>query len=431
VDSTTVVTKTRTGAYEAPYATYQDAIDHFGVPTTQAEYELGKTIIFLDSADYTEDVVFPMGIWRVRLQNAQHTGTTDWEIDAGERFGSSSAPRLDIDKNVNSIASGTTGDIEVYLKSGGSAVSVLYVTLSGLIHNGNLTIADGTNLGTSCASLPVFAMYRATIFSGGNFKNRLALAALTQSNLASTGDLEIGYLTSVQNSTINSLNVLEARSSTTTKTIRDLTLNTSGGVTWDAASVRNWNVDAPSADEILNKITSYPSNTINLLKVGAEAISYDNTVSGLTADDVQEAIDELSSGVDDALPLAGGIMEGDIDMDESNINDANVVQMNNQRAGLDIVNTSSFNIKTTTKMIVSVQYTNTGICTVNLPAIDSTTDEYMWYIKDDDINAGTNNITINPDGSDTIETASSYVMDEDGQGILIYADRNLANWIVL
>ena len=84
ISADAIVSGARDGSFDAPYATYQEAIDHYGVPTTQTEYEQRKYLIFLDTASYTEDVVFPMGIWRVDFNQSSQTGTTDWEIDNGE-----------------------------------------------------------------------------------------------------------------------------------------------------------------------------------------------------------------------------------------------------------------------------------------------------------------------------------------------------------
>lgn len=68
------------------------------------------------------------------------------------------------------------------------------------------------------------------------------------------------------------------------------------------------------ADKVLRNdtgkdIVSELQNLVAAVKPDAEDIPYDNTTSGLTADDVQEAIDEVQSNVDmlstDFTPTAG------------------------------------------------------------------------------------------------------------------------------
>jgi hypothetical protein len=310
VSSTQPVDGTRDGGFETPYA---DLSFMATEPTTQAEYDLQKTVIILDTETYTLPSTVAMGVWRIQLGGGflqDAVGGTTWEIDSNLRFGSTFNPIFYVQKNNSVIETAWTGDgFSAVLKSGGTAVSILRTGIAGLLRSGNITIADGINAGASCASFPVFSTHRASMDASGTFRGRLTLVSPTQSSFNSTGDLEVGYFTRIESTTISALNVLEARSSTSTRTIRDLTLNTSGGVTWDSVSVRNWNVDAPSASEVLNKITSYPDQTINLLKVGAEAIGYDNTASGLTAEDVQAAIDELDTNIGGALTKAANLAD--------------------------------------------------------------------------------------------------------------------------
>lgn len=322
VNASVTVTGTRNGSERYPYATIQDAIDHFGIPSTQAEYELVKTIVIQDGTNYTENLLFPTGLWYVRFNQASLTGTIDWEIDSAERQGSSTAPRLFLLKDEADISVGITGDIEVYLKSGGSAVSTSYFGVYGMIVNGNITLADGTNIGTSYSSLPIVSFKEATIASAYNFKNRLCFLSLTNSNLASSGvSLEMGTLFGARNSSINATSVLEARSSTNSKNIVGLRLNSSGGVTWDSTgSVRNWNADPITATEVIQKITSFPSNTINLTKVTAESIGIADVGGYYTGTDVEAALQEIGAEFGSLssfyLPLSGASpMEGTLDMD--------------------------------------------------------------------------------------------------------------------
>ena len=55
---------------------------------------------------------------------------------------------------------------------------------------------------------------------------------------------------------------------------------------------------ATCLQEAKNYADTAVSNAIGALSFDAESISYDNTSSGMTADDVQEAIDEMKTTVD-------------------------------------------------------------------------------------------------------------------------------------
>jgi hypothetical protein len=579
VASSAVVNGTRDGSFNAPYA---DLSFMATEPTTQAEYDLSKGVIILDTESYALPATVAMGQWIIDLGAGfleDATGGTEWAIDAGLRFGSSTNPIFYVQRNNSIISTAWTGDgFTAVLKSGGSAVSLLRMAISGLLRSGDITIADGTNAGTSCASFPLFSMYRASFDASGTFRCRLALVSLTQSALNAIGDLEVGYFLAIQNSTINSQSVLEARSSTATRTIRDLTLNSAGGVTWDSVSVRNWNVDAPSADEVINKVASYPDQTINLIKVDAEAIGYDNSTSGLTAEDVQDAIDELDTSIGGALTKAanladlsslsaaitnlglnpggtndiwvekaGDTMTGTLDMKSNDIDNVNQVindgateanpafvtgdsgwwgtnaktmylsisgntiaalnlfgynilsndamfgDLDQNSTGMGVyfdqgdsitylgdwrgtvsetyieidtateyqrfyvggvqvvdIQANSFEINKSLKLgsavtvnastynivgnesVIKVDYTATGVCTLQLPVITAAMDGSIIPVIDNANNAGTNKIVLNRGGTDTIEgSATSYEFLNDGEVHGFMADFTNNNWKVV
>jgi len=62
-----------------------------------------------------------------------------------------------------------------------------------------------------------------------------------------------------------------------------------------------------------------------------------------------------------------------------------------------------------------------------------TVDGTMLFFKDNDLNAGTNNVTIYPnaDGSDTIEETTSAVFDADGDAAWFLYDADNTNWSVM
>ena len=87
------------------------------------------------------------------------------------------------------------------------------------------------------------------------------------------------------------------------------------------------------------------------------------------------------------------------------------------------VTSSPYNILVSDNHI-SVTTTSVAI-TLNLPAI---VDGTVYHIKDQDENAFGNNITITPDGSDTIENAASLVISANGTCITIIGNSTTNNW---
>lgn len=80
---------------------------------------------------------------------------------------------------------------------------------------------------------------------------------------------------------------------------------------------------------------------------------------------------------------------------------------------------------------ISVQYTDTGAHTATLPAISATNHGQIYYIKDADYNASTNNITIAKTGADTIDEAASKVISTDGGCVTVIANNTKKNWEVI
>lgn len=77
---------------------------------------------------------------------------------------------------------------------------------------------------------------------------------------------------------------------------------------------------------------------------------------------------------------------------------------------------------------ISIQYTDTGVHTLTLPAISASNHGQEYWIKDADYNASNNNITINTTGADTIEEQASGTMTGDGEAWTLVANNTTKNW---
>lgn len=101
-------------------------------------------------------------------------------------------------------------------------------------------------------------------------------------------------------------------------------------------------------------------------------------------------------------------------------------------AAITRTNTATVNV-TTAMEAIYVAYSATGTVTVNMPAISTCTDGQIFLIKDTGT-AGTNNITLVPNGSDTIdesagqESQNRYKLDSDKQSVWFQADTTANRW---
>jgi len=77
--------------------------------------------------------------------------------------------------------------------------------------------------------------------------------------------------------------------------------------------------------------------------------------------------------------------------------------------------------------ILNVTYTDTGTVAIDLKTAQLVAGRVI-IIKDSDLNANTNNITISTEGAETIDESATYVMDADGESINIFCDGT--NWFI-
>lgn len=92
------------------------------------------------------------------------------------------------------------------------------------------------------------------------------------------------------------------------------------------------------------------------------------------------------------------------------------------------VNASTYDLLITDS-IVHVTYTSTGAVTsLTLPTAQTTNGRFI-IIKDAGGNAGTNNITVDTEGSETIDGQATLVIDSDYRSYTLYSDGS--NWFIV
>lgn len=72
--------------------------------------------------------------------------------------------------------------------------------------------------------------------------------------------------------------------------------------------------------------------------------------------------------------------------------------------------------------ILNVTYATTGTCAIEIPSTFATGEWHFLWIKDAAGNAGTNNITISTESSETIDGAATAVINSNYSAVGIYTD---------
>lgn len=97
------------------------------------------------------------------------------------------------------------------------------------------------------------------------------------------------------------------------------------------------------------------------------------------------------------------------------------------KSNVTTVNSGTYNLATT-DFIVDVTYTATAAVTsLTLPTAQTTSGRII-VVKDSGGNASANNITIDTEGSETIDGSATYVIDADYESINLYS--NGSNWFI-
>jgi len=96
---------------------------------------------------------------------------------------------------------------------------------------------------------------------------------------------------------------------------------------------------------------------------------------------------------------------------------------------LELTGAAAYTLNAASKAnYVVVNYTDTGAASVVL-ASALAVDGRLITIKDGELNAGSNNITIGTEGSETIDEAATYVMNANGESVTLLSDGT--NWFVM
>lgn len=90
----------------------------------------------------------------------------------------------------------------------------------------------------------------------------------------------------------------------------------------------------------------------------------------------------------------------------------------------------SYTISSSGKAMVYIrEHTDTAVCDTTLPT--TPTDGTYLIIVDGDLNAGTNNHTLYPGGSDTINEGSSFVQNANGESTHLLYNSDGTDWQII
>ena len=94
-----------------------------------------------------------------------------------------------------------------------------------------------------------------------------------------------------------------------------------------------------------------------------------------------------------------------------------------------LIDATSYTLSAASKANMYVaNYTDTGVVGITL-ATAAAVDGRTITIKDGELNANTNNITIGTEGAETIDESATYVMDANGESVTLLSDGT--NWFVI
>lgn len=90
--------------------------------------------------------------------------------------------------------------------------------------------------------------------------------------------------------------------------------------------------------------------------------------------------------------------------------------------------TASVTVTATDVTLIRCSYTATGAVAVALPALSGVTDGKVIVIMDTGGNASINNITITPNGANTIIGDATYTISGNDESVYLVANPATGNW---
>lgn len=98
------------------------------------------------------------------------------------------------------------------------------------------------------------------------------------------------------------------------------------------------------------------------------------------------------------------------------------------KQAIRVATTSPVTVSDTTDCVIAVNRSVAGATTVNLPA---GTDGRWFVICDQKADAATNNITVTPNGAETINGSATYVMNQNNEAIIVAYSVTNTRWNVV
>jgi hypothetical protein len=250
-----IVFGTRDGSRDYPFATMQEAIEHFGEPVDLADYLRQVYIVCLDSPTITQNITLYTRRYRFYFQGGTLSGNWTQIIDNALRFGSTINPTVDMYSATRNLGTQIIGNLTIQLKSGGTAVNNISGRMTNMFMSpGNVIVADGTNEGASVTTgtASQFALINSSV--NGTFLGRNVSVALETSSIIGNVEM-LALLSATGASALFGSSITTYGTSTATRQVYGLTLlPVPAGVTWTNVNVEpRWEVDQLT----LQQFTSY------------------------------------------------------------------------------------------------------------------------------------------------------------------------------